>query len=222
MELRELLARRRMTRSFLDAPVDLDLLDQLCAEALRAPTAGNSAGVRMTTVAKTHVAQYLERATDPHWRSSSPRFEGLRRAGAVVLVTSRPEDYFSRYGEVDKIGSGLSRPEAWGVPYWHTDAAMATMALLLLLEERGLGATIWGNFRHDARVLAWAGLRDEALFASVLVGVPDGNDRASTSLSRPVPPRAARVRRLMSATSPEGGSHDLTDVTRRELKTTRE
>lgn len=211
-----------MTRSFLDAPVDQDVLDRLCAEALRAPTAGHSVGVRMTTLAGDHVAQYFECATDPHWRASSARFEGLARAGAAVLVTSRPQDYFARYGEPDKAASGLADPDAWVVPYWHTDAAMATMALLLLLEEREFGAVLWGNFRHDARVLEWAGLADEMLFASVLVGVPDPQDRPSNSVSRPVPPRAARVRRVTTLTSAESGDHDLFDVARRELEATGE
>ncbi|HEY5302795.1 MAG TPA: nitroreductase family protein [Acidimicrobiales bacterium] len=196
MALLDLLARRRMTRSFRDQPVDQDVLDELCAAALRAPTAGHSAGVRMTTVAASQVPHYFEHATDAAWRAASPRFEGLSRAGAVVIVTSRPQDYYARYAEADKASSGLANPDNWTVPYWHTDAAMATMALLLLLEERGLGATLWGNFRHDGDVLTWAGIHDEVLFASVLVGTPDGQDHASASLSRDVATRRERVRRV--------------------------
>ncbi len=196
MDLIELLRQRRLTRSFRPEPVDQDLLDQLCLEALRAPTAGNSAGVRMTTVAPEQVAQYFEVATDASWRATSPRFEGLSRAGAVVIVTSRPQDYLARYSESDKASSGLADRDAWSVPYWHTDAAMATMALLLLVQERGLGATLWGNFRHDDDVLAWARITDEVLFGSVLVGVPDGQDHVSASLARDVISRRQRVRRV--------------------------
>ena len=185
-----------MTRSFRADGVDLDLIEVLCAEALRAPTAGNSAGVRMTLVGRDQVSDYFAVATDPAWRETSPRFEGLARCGAVVIVTSRPQDYTARYAEEDKVTSDLGRRDAWTVPYWHTDAAMATMALLLLLEERGLGAALWGNFRHEAEVLDWAGASDEALFATVLVGVPDGLDRPSGSLRRDVPARRDRVRRI--------------------------
>ena len=150
----------------------------------------------MTTIAPEHVAQYFEVATDASWRATSPRFEGLSRAGAVVIVTSRPQDYTARYGESDKGSSGLADRDAWTVPYWHTDAAMATMALLLLVQERGLGASLWGNFRHDDDVLAWARITDEVLFGSVLVGVPDGQDHASASLARDVISRGQRVRRV--------------------------
>jgi nitroreductase len=185
-----------MVRSFSGEAVDPAWLSMTCAEALRAPTAGNSAGVRCHVVEKPHVAAYFAHATDEAWRQRARRAPGLLRAGAVVLMTARPEDYLERYGEPDKASSGLSNLDAWPLPYWHADAAMATMALLLLVEEAGLGATIWGNFRHDEAVRQWAHLGDEQLFCAVLIGHPDGHDVPSASLSRPVPARADRVVRV--------------------------
>ncbi|HEY5104033.1 MAG TPA: nitroreductase family protein [Acidimicrobiales bacterium] len=196
MELRELLARRRMVRSFDGTPVDESWLDELCAEALWAPTAGNSAGVRLYTVGASSVASYFQHATDERWRERSRRSDGLQRAGGIVLVTARAQDYLSRYAEADKADSGLSDLSAWPLPYWHTDAAMATMALLLLIEESGWQATIWGSFRYDDAILKWAGIADEELFCSVLVGRGDDSDVASRSLVRDVPTRHERVRRL--------------------------
>lgn len=185
-----------MVRSFDATPVDLDWLEQQCAQALWAPSAGNSAGVRMYTVGRELVGGYFDVATDERWRATARRAEGLRRAGAVVLVTTRPQDYVERYAEPDKASSGLHDPDAWPIPYWHTDAAMATMALLLLLEESRWQATLWGNFRNGDAVLEWARVENETLFGAVLVGKSDGRDVASTSLSRRVPPRTSRVRRI--------------------------
>jgi nitroreductase len=185
-----------MTRSFDGTPADATWLEELCTSALWAPTAGNSAGVRFNVIASEQVPGYFEVATDPAWRERSRRFPGLSRAGAVVLVTTRPQDYLERYGEPDKVASGLSEFDAWPLPYWHADAAMATMALLLLLEESNWQATLWGSFRHDDDVLAWAKIADEELFASFLIGRADGNDVASSSLERTVPARRARVRRV--------------------------
>ena len=153
-----------MVRSFDGTPVDLTWLEERCADALWAPSAGNSAGVRMYTVGSALVERYFEVATDEQWRRSARRAPGLGRAGAVVLVTTRPQDYLERYAGSDKAASGLDDADAWPIPYWHTDAAMATMALLLLLEEGGWQATIWGNFRNDDAVLDWAGVSDEVLF----------------------------------------------------------
>lgn len=195
MDLTDLLARRRMLRSFNGAPIDQDWLDERCAQALRAPTAGNTAGVRMYSVGAPHVSDYLRAATDEEWRARAPRFGALARAGAVVLVTTRPQDYLARYAEADKAASGLAQASAWPIPYWYTDAAMATMALLLLLEEAGVGAALWGNFRRANTVLDWAGIADEELVASILIGHDDGADWPSASLVRPVPSRAARVQR---------------------------
>ena len=182
-----------MVRSFTGEPVSVDALRPLCEEALRAPTAGNSAGVRLHIVSGDHVPDFFSVATDESWREQSRRYPGLSRAGAVVLVSSRPQDYEARYRAPDKAASGLGTRDAWPLPYWHGDAAMATMALLLLLEEAGLGATIWGAFRHAEEIATWAGLEEEVLYASVLLGWPDGLDERSASLTRPVPPRAERV-----------------------------
>jgi nitroreductase len=185
-----------MVRSFDATPVDEDELDELCARALWAPTAGNTAGVRMHTVGHALVPSYFAVATDDVWRQRARRAAGLQRAGAVVLVTSKRSAYLERYGEDDKSSSGLSDENSWPIPYWHTDAAMATMALLLLLEERGLAATLWGNFRHEREILEWAHIEGEDLFASVLLGHGDGNDVTSASLDRDVPTRTARVTRV--------------------------
>jgi nitroreductase len=185
-----------MTRSFDGTPVDEAWLDELCAEALWAPTAGNSAGVRIYTLGAPFVNPYLTLVTDEAWRSKSRRYEGLRRAGALVLVTARVSEYLERYGENDKSASNLSEKSEWPLPYWHTDAAMATMALLLLLEESNWQAALWGNFRNGDAVMNWAGIHDEELFATVFVGRADGDDQPSASLSRNVPTRQARVRRV--------------------------
>lgn len=183
-----------MVRSFDGTPVESTWLAELCADALWAPTAGNSAGIRLHIVGPELIGEYFDVATDASWRARSRRFAGLRRAGAVVLVTSRRSEYVARYGEADKQNSGLDDEANWPVPYWHTDAAMATMALLLLLEESGWHATLWGNFRREDDILRWAGISDEDLFATVLIGKADGNDVASASLKRALPSRASRVR----------------------------
>ena len=196
MDLAELLAARRMTRSFDATAVDPDWLEERCADALWAPTAGNSAGVRMHVIDQGDLGDFFTHATDPSWRENARRAPGLLRAGAGVLVTALPSLYLERYAEPDKVRSGLSVLEQWPLPYWHADAAMATMALLLLLEEANLAATIWGSFRHEAAILRWAKLDDEELFATVLLGRPDGLDVPSRSLQRPVPSRRQRVTRV--------------------------
>jgi len=74
-----------MIRSFDGTPVDQDWLDELCAQALWAPTAGNSGGVRMHTIGPEFVADYFQVATDEEWRGSARRAPGLARAAARAI-----------------------------------------------------------------------------------------------------------------------------------------
>ena len=186
-----------MTRSFSSAPIDVDLVTHLCTEALRAPTAGNCAGVAMAVLESDFVRKFFDVATDDSWRDSAARAPELMRASCVVVISSDPAIYVTRYAESDKSRSGLSQLDEWPVPYWHVDAGMATMALLLLLEDAGLGAALWGNFRHgrDVSDLCQQSATSEVT-AMVLVGTKAATDRRSTSLERQTRLRAERVLRL--------------------------
>ncbi len=186
-----------MVRSFDGSAVPGDDMVSWCELALRAPTAGNSSGVRFVVIESPRVTEYFAVATDAEWRNTARRAPGLLRAGGVVLAVSNPQFYTERYAEPDKATSGLSDIDAWPVPYWHTDAAMATMQLLLAVDEAGWSSCFWGNFRNESEVLAFAGLDSSwRLFGSVLIGRSDGRDLASASLRREVPTRTSRVLRL--------------------------
>ena len=139
----------------------------------------------MHTIAPGLVSAYFDVATDEEWRENSRRSGGLRRAGAVVLVTSRPSDYVARYAEPDKV-----RPDGvdveWVVPYWHVDAAFAVMTLLLGAADRGIGAAFLGNFRGEDALKAALGVPGRlAWLGAVLLGEPELPDPPSSSAARP-------------------------------------
>lgn len=187
-----------MVRSFTGDAIDTDGLTSLCVDALRAPTAGNARGTQFVVVDGDLLASFFAVATDATWRERASRAPGLARAGAAVLALVDPAAYLDRYAQPDKAPSGLADRAQWPLPYWHADAAMATMALLLLIEERGWGACLWGAFRHQRAILDFARANDGLeLFATVLVGVPGSEDRRSGSLDLVHRPRADRVRRLL-------------------------
>jgi nitroreductase len=77
---------------------------------------------------------------------------GVLAAPLIVLPLADERAYTARYAEPDKAGHGLEAADAWPVPYWLTDCAMATQNVLLLAEDRGLGALFFGIF-GDARAL---------------------------------------------------------------------
>src|ERR1700729_1055172 len=145
MELQEVIRRRSMVRSFSVEPVAPEVVDGLLQAALRAPTAGNSAGTSWVVLeGATETGVYFDATTDERWRADHPDWnEGLRRAPVVLLAYTSPGTYVSRYSEADKASSGLgSGEDAWPVPYWYGDAAFGVMTVLLAAVDAGLGSCV--------------------------------------------------------------------------------
>ncbi len=187
-----------MVRSFADDAVDPAVVDRILLDALCSPTAGNSgatAWVVLEGPAQTSV--YFDATTDERWRTTSPRWEGLRRAPVILLAYSSADVYLARYREPDKAGSGLGAgTDQWPVPYWTGDAAFGVMAVLLGAVDAGLGACVLGAFRGEAALGARLGVPPGwRLFCAVALGRPDGEDHRSPSLDRPIVPRAERIHR---------------------------
>jgi nitroreductase len=201
VELTQAIRSRRMVRSFTAEPLDPVLVEGLVADALRAPTAGNTRGVAWLVLEGAQTALYWERTTTPDWRRRSPRFAGLSRAPVIALALCSPNAYVTRYGETDKLGSGLGPVElgeggeaAWPVPYWFGDAAFSTMLLLLGAHGAGIGAAFLGSFRGEEDLLGALEVpADWRLFGAVLLGHPDGRDTPSRSLKRWPAPGAGRL-----------------------------
>jgi nitroreductase len=196
MEFEEVIRRRAMVRSFTTTAVDRAVIDSILRSALRAPSAGNTAGtswVVLTGLMETAI--YWDTATDQAWRDTSPRSEGLRRAPVILLAYSSPGAYVARYAEEDKADAHLSSTDtAWPVPYWTGDAAFGVMTVLLAAVDAGLGACVLGNFRgEEALGQALSVPTGWRLFCAIPLGHPDGNDHRSRSLDRVRPDADERV-----------------------------
>jgi nitroreductase len=200
MELHEAIRRRAMVRSFATDPIDPALIDLMVEAALRAPSAGNTAGTSWVVLTgESETAVYWSATTDAEWRATSPRAEGLRRAPVILLAYASAEAYVSRYAEADKARADPrlgSSEVAWPVPYWTGDAAFGVMSVLLAAVDAGLGACILGNFRGEEALAGALGVPASwRLFCAVPVGYPDGNDHRSRSLSRAIPGPDERIHR---------------------------
>lgn len=154
--LESLIRRRRMTRSFTKRAIEPELLDHMLDVARRAPSAGFSQGVHFLALSGPATASFWDVTESGEWFAD--RHPGLVNAAAIVLALADPSAYTARYGEADKAESGLVDAAKWPVPYWLTDAAMATQQLLLLAEEAGLGALFFGIFRNEAQLLRHLGV----------------------------------------------------------------
>lgn len=174
-----------MTRDFTTEPLDPQLVDDLVDAARRAPSAGYSQGVHFVILSGDAVAKFWQTTNAELWFAEKQ--DGVLRAPVIVLPIADPVAYTSRYAESDKAGHGLDVAANWAVPFWLTDTAMAVQNLLLLAEDRRLGALYFGIFRNVEVLLADLGVPEGMLSVGVVaLGHRAPTDRPSGSpLTRP-------------------------------------
>jgi nitroreductase len=183
-----------MTRRFDARPLPDGLLDDLLDLARRAPTAGYSQGVHFLVISGVHLDALWTRTVEDRWEQRIA--EGIGRCAAVVVPLADAEAYTARYAEPDKVAHGLADAAAWPVPFWLTDAAMATQNLLLLLEERHIGALLFGLHGDAGAFLHELGVPPRMQpVGAVAVGYRAADDVPSGSpTTRPRRPLAEVVR----------------------------
>ena len=154
MEFRDVVRRRRMVRNYdPDRPVPPELVERLLAHAIRAPSAGFSQGWGFLVLDRPADVDRFWEATipGPDTRAGQSRagrnmtrwLAGMRSAPVIVVAHSHKDTYLDRYAAEDK--GWTDRDESrWPVPYWHVDAGMAALLMLLTAVDEGLGACFFG------------------------------------------------------------------------------
>ena len=145
MDFQEVVRRRRMVRRYDERPVDTDTVERVLANALHAPSAGFTQGWAFLLLDEpTDVARFWSASTPPE-RAEEPDswLTGMRTAPVVIVPLSNKSAYLDRYTEADKGWTDRDE-ERWPVPYWHMDAAMASLLMLLTAVDAGLGACFFG------------------------------------------------------------------------------
>ena len=189
MELTNAIRQRRMVRAFSDQPVAADMVDTMLEHARRAPSAGNTQATSFLVLDRPDaVARYWDTTLPPDRRAGF-RWQKLLDAPVLVIVTTDPTAYVSRYAEPDKDHQRLGHDrEAWDVPYWWVDAGAVAQNLLLCCVDNGLGACLFGLFQHEAAVKESFDVPEQIrLVASIALGHPLP-DEAGRSAARPRPP----------------------------------
>jgi nitroreductase len=186
-DLSDLLARRRMCRSFRAEPLSQDRMDRVLAAATRAPSAGNSDGLDLLVLSGPDETSRYWDVTLPAERRAGFRWPGLLRAPLLVIPIADPTAYVDRYREPDKAGTGLGAgPAAWSVPYWTVDASFAAMLIQLAALDEGLGVLFFGLFDHAPALMAALGVPEgRQPIGALAIGVPDGADAPGRSARRP-------------------------------------
>jgi nitroreductase len=143
MEFQDVVRRRRMVRDYSDEPVDPAVVDRALANAVRAPSAGFSQGWAFLVLdRRADITRFWEATTSPG-ELPDDWLTGMGAAPVIVVPCSSKAAYLNRYAESDK-GWTDQDESRWPVPFWHMDAAMASLLILLTAVDEGLGACFFG------------------------------------------------------------------------------
>jgi nitroreductase len=143
MEFQDVVRRRRMIREYADTPVDPAFVDRALANAVRAPSAGFSQGWAFLVLDQPEdITTFWEVTTSPGELPDS-WLQGMQTAPVLIIPCSSKAAYLQRYAEADK-GWTDQDEKRWPVPFWHMDAAMASLLILLTAVDEGLGACFFG------------------------------------------------------------------------------
>ena len=145
MDFQEVVDRRRMIRNFADRPVDPAVVERALRNATHAPSAGFSQGWAFLVLdTPADVRRWWQVTTEPaDLAAPDDWLSGMMRAPVVIVPCSSKAAYLRRYAEKDKGWTDRSE-EHWPVPFWHMDAAMASLLILLTAVDAGLGACFFG------------------------------------------------------------------------------
>ena len=184
MEFADVVRRRRMVRNYRDAPVDPEVIDRVLAHALHAPSAGFSQGWAFLRLDERADVERFWAAATPAGRGRDSWSAGLRRAPVVIVPMSSKAAYLERYAEPDK--GWTDRDETrWPVPYWHVDAGMASLLMLLTVVDEGLGACFFGIPPEQVGTFREAfGVPDDYTPVGAITIGHRADDRCSPSLRR--------------------------------------
>ncbi len=172
MDFREVVAQRRMVRSYTPEPVDGDTLIRILDTARRAPSAGFSQGQRFVVVTEAATRRAIaESAGEPAFVADGfPPW--ISQAPVHVVVCADEDAYRARYREPDKAADAAR----WPIPYWYVDAGCSLMLLLLATVDEGLAAGFLGAHRLDG--------------LSELIGLPQGvHPLGVVTVGHPAPDR---------------------------------
>lgn len=196
MELREVVAKRRMVRRFDQRPVPREVVDRILDLARRAPTAGFAQGVDFVVLdTPSTVAEFWRLTNHPQWGATDD--EIAAGPTVIVLPIADKRAYLERYRRPDKAPFGLGDEDAWPVKFWEVDASMAAMLALLAIVDEGLGGWFFGMSHGEQALLARLGVPEGIRPVGVIgLGYRAADDAPSGSSQRVERrPLAAQVHR---------------------------
>jgi nitroreductase len=144
MELRDVLARRRMHRAFLPEPLPHEQVERIASVIRRAPSGGFSQGGSIVVVTDDEKrAAIAEAFGDEHYSTQGRNF--IADAPVHMVISANESLYHARYTQPDKLAATGGVEITWPVPYWFVDAGALMMLVLLAGIDEGLASAFIGH-----------------------------------------------------------------------------
>ncbi|HZU19623.1 MAG TPA: nitroreductase family protein [Gaiellaceae bacterium] len=190
MELREILRRRRMHRTFLTDPLPREQVERIAHVIRHAPSGGFSQGGSIVVVTEDETRAAIARAFgDEHYSTGGRNF--IADAPVHMVISANETLYHARYNEPDKLRATGGVEVTWPVPYWFVDAGALMMLVLLAAIDEGLAGAFVGHPDQKRIFDELLGLPEDVVpIGLALIGKPGGSPPVGSRLSsrrRPLP-----------------------------------
>jgi FMN reductase [NAD(P)H] len=172
MELREILARRRMHRAFLPDAIPAEQIERIAGVIRRAPSGGFSQGGSIVVVTDDAKRREIAAAFgDEHYSTNGRNF--IVDAPVHMVISANESLYHARYNEADKLSATGGVEVTWPVPYWFVDAGALMMLVLMAAIDEGLASAFVGHPDQKRIFDELLGLPEEVVpIGLALIGKP--------------------------------------------------
>jgi nitroreductase len=182
MELRDILARRRMHRAFLTDPLPPEQIERVASVIRRAPSGGFSQGGSIVVVTDADKRAEIARAFgDEHYTVNGRNF--VADAPVHMVISANESLYHARYNEADKLRATGGVEITWPVPYWFVDAGALMMLVLAAAIDEGLASAFIGHPDQKRIFDELLGLPEEVVpIGLALIGKPGESPEVGSRL----------------------------------------
>jgi nitroreductase len=180
VEFRDVLARRRMHRSFLPDALPREQVERVVNVIRRAPSGGFSQGGSIVVVTDADQRAAIARAFgDEHYSRGGRNY--IADAPVHLVISTDESLYHDRYNEADKLAATGGVEVTWPVPYWFVDAGALMMLVLAAAIDEGLASAFIGHPDQKRIFDELLGLPEEVVpIGLALIGKP-GEDAPTGS-----------------------------------------
>ena len=172
VEFRDILALRRMHRSFLPEPLPEEQIERIVTVIRHAPSGGFSQGGSIVVVTDDDRRAAIARAFgDEHYTFEGRNF--IADAPVHLVISANEAIYHARYTQPDKLAATGGVEVTWPVPYWFVDAGALMMLVLEAAIDEGLASAFIGHPDQKRIFDELLGLPEEVVpIGLALVGRP--------------------------------------------------